>query len=160
MANSTKETAARLGVGERVRFFGRLPRPETLDRLGQSHVLAHPSLHDSGGWVCLEAMAAGRPVLCLDLGGPATQVSEATGIRVPAETPHQTLSDLVTAMQRLAADPALRRRMGEAGKARVASQFGLREKIATIARLYPTLGPGLDAETGRVMTRSTSVVAS
>ena len=50
-------------------------------------MLIHPSLHDSGGWVCLEAMAAGRPVICLDLGGPGLQVTEKTGIKVKASTP-------------------------------------------------------------------------
>src|SRR2546430_4418443 len=43
---------------------------------------SHPSLHDSGGWVCLEAMAAGRPVICLDLGGPGYQVTEESGIKI------------------------------------------------------------------------------
>jgi glycosyltransferase involved in cell wall biosynthesis len=61
-----------LGITPQVKFWGNLPRDEALLKLGECHVLVHPSLHDSGGWVCLEAMAAGRPLLCLDLGGPAT----------------------------------------------------------------------------------------
>ena len=36
-----------------------------LEKLAECDALAHPSLHDSGGWVCLEAMAAGRPVRAL-----------------------------------------------------------------------------------------------
>lgn len=70
-----KRLAKRLGVAGRVRFFGQLTRTEVLNLLSQCHVLVHPSLHDSGGWVCMEAMAAGRPVICPDLGGPATQVA-------------------------------------------------------------------------------------
>ena len=58
----------------------------------------------SGGWTCLEAMAAGRPVVCLDLGGPATQVTEETGIKVPAPVPNQAVSGLAEAMTRLARD--------------------------------------------------------
>jgi len=68
----------------------------------------HPSLHDSGGWVTLEAMAAGRPVICLDLGGPALQVSEATGIKIPAISPPQVVADLASALKQLAGDPSRR----------------------------------------------------
>lgn len=115
--------AKRLGVADRVRLFNRLPRREVLRLLGQCHVLVHPSLHDSGGWVCLEAMAAGRPVICLDLGGPAVQVTEESGIKVPSRSPSQVVSDLAAAMQMLASDPDLRARMGETGRRRVEEHF-------------------------------------
>src|SRR5207302_4690506 len=49
--------AQELGIAGRVRFLGRIPRVEVLARLAACNALVHPSLHDSGGWVCLEAMA-------------------------------------------------------------------------------------------------------
>ena len=76
--------ARQLGVAESVRFWGWLPRPEALRLLAECDVLVHPTLHDSGGWVCLEAMVAARPVVCLDLGGPGVQVTDETGIKLPA----------------------------------------------------------------------------
>jgi glycosyltransferase involved in cell wall biosynthesis len=91
--------ARRLGVAERVHFLGHLPREEVLRLLAQAHALVHPSLHDSGGWVCLEAMAAGRPVICLDLGGPAMQVTEETGFKVPSSGPFQVLEALAQSMR-------------------------------------------------------------
>ncbi|MCU0515905.1 MAG: glycosyltransferase [Oscillatoria sp. Prado101] len=112
-----------LGVASRVKLWGRLPREESLRKLGQSHVLVHPSLHDSGGWTCLEGMAVGRPVICLDLGGPATQITEETGIKVPAPDPDRAVRGLAEAMIRLAGDPQLRQRMGEAGQQRVREVF-------------------------------------
>lgn len=112
-----------LGVADRVRFFGKLPREKALQRLGQCHVLVHPSLHDSGGWVCLEAMAAGRPVICLDLGGPATQVTGATGFRVAALDIEQAVTDLATAMDRLAGDENLRHAMGKAGQELIRAEY-------------------------------------
>lgn len=33
-------------------------------------VFLFPSLHDEGGWVVGEALAAGLPVVCIDRGGP------------------------------------------------------------------------------------------
>ena len=104
-----------------MKFWGNLPREKTLEKLAQSHVLVHPSLHDSGGWVCLESMAAGRPVLCLDLGGPAVQVTAETGVKVSAHTPEQTVQELSAAMKQLAQEPELRERMGTAGKSLCAS---------------------------------------
>ena len=120
---SLAQLAGRLGLLSRVKFFGPLPRTEVLDKLAQCHVLAHPSLHDSGGWVCLEAMAAGRPVVCLDLGGPALQVVPRTGIKVAAIEPRQTVRDLSSAFARLASDPSMCSRLGKAGQQRVKQHF-------------------------------------
>jgi glycosyltransferase involved in cell wall biosynthesis len=123
--------ARRLGVADRVRFLGRLSRADALAALGGCHVLVHPSLHDSSGWVCLEAMAAGRPVICLDLGGPGMQVSSEAGIRAAAARPRETVRVLADAMRRLA-DPTLRASMGAAGQNRVRAHFSR-------ARLAPRL---------------------
>ncbi|MEN8446476.1 MAG: glycosyltransferase, partial [Cyanobacteria bacterium J06555_13] len=134
------QLAQQLGVGDRVKFWGNLPRHQTLERLSQSHVLVHPSLHDSGGWVCLEGMAAARPILCLDLGGPSVQVDDETGIKVPAYNPKQTVRDLAEAMKRLAQDPDLRQRLGTAGRHKVHTQFNWEAKGRQISDLYDKIG--------------------
>src|SRR5579862_184613 len=115
--------ACELGVSQSVVFWGRIPRSEVLRKLEQCDVLMHPSLHDSGGWVCLEAMAAGRPVLCLDIGGPGLQVTAQTGIKIPANSPEQAIVEMANSMEQLALDPELRIRMGEAGRERVRDLF-------------------------------------
>ena len=104
------------GVGNRVQFWGRLSREDTLAKLGESHVLVHPSLHDSGGWVCIEAMASGRPVICLDIGGPAVQVTDKTGFKIEARNPEQVVEDMASTMVCLAKDSSLTANMGEAGR--------------------------------------------
>lgn len=133
--------AGRLGIARQVRFWGRLSRDETLARMGESHVLVHPSLHDSGGFVCLEAMAARRPVVCLDLGGPGVLVTPETGAPIAAEIPAAAVHDLARAMRRLAADAGLRARMGEAGHRRVRSDFTWPAKIARLLEIYDALLP-------------------
>lgn len=125
-----------LGIDSQVKFWNRLPRDETLQKLGESVALVHPSLHDSGGWVCLEAMAMGRPVLCLDLGGPAVQVTAETGFKIPAHTPEQTVRDLATAMTLLAKDPQLRLQMGQAGQKRVSENYSWQIKGNYLIKLY------------------------
>ena len=124
------------GIGDRVKFFGRLTRAETLKVLGDSDVLVHPSLHESGGLVCLEAMAARRPVLCLDLGGPSIQVAEGTGIRVPVGDPDQVVADLSNAMTQLAKNGDLRKAMGTAGRRHVEEHYLWPKKVEHYCGLY------------------------
>jgi glycosyltransferase involved in cell wall biosynthesis len=128
-----------LGIGEQVKFLGQLNSPQVIDKLAQSSVLIHPSLHDSGGWVCLEAMAAKRPVICIDIGGPAQQVTEATGIKVSAINPEQAINDLSQAMQKLTQDIALINQMGEAGRQRIREAFSWESKGQQLSDLYQKL---------------------
>lgn len=128
--------ARRLGIHDQVRFCGALPRAETLRTLSRCHVLVHPSLHDSGGLVCLEAMAAGKPVVCLDLGGPGAQVTAETGFKFVAGAPDRVVERLAGAMRTLAEDPVLRERMGQAGRARVAREYAWERKGEFVGRLY------------------------
>jgi len=125
-----------LGVSDRVKLLGRLPRHETLEKLSQCHVLIHPSLHDSGGWVCVEAMAMGRPVVCLDLGGPSTQVTTETGIKIPAQNPEQVIRDMAIALSKLAHDPALRLAMGRGGQERAHGVYSWEARGQHLIHLY------------------------
>jgi glycosyltransferase involved in cell wall biosynthesis len=81
-------------------------------------------------------MAAGRPVICLDLGGPALQVTEETGIKIPAISPCQSIADLSLAMEELARDPARRARLGQSGRERVSRLYNSEEKGKYLADLY------------------------
>ena len=125
-----------LGITNQVKFWGRLPREATLDKLGQCHVLVHPSLHDSGGWVCLEGMAVGRPIICLDLGGPAVQVTPETGFKIRAIDPNQVVRDLAKAMTCLAENPSIRIKMGETGRQLVKKNYSWEVKGKNLDRLY------------------------
>ncbi len=128
--------AARLGVAGQVAFRGVVPRAEALRELARSDVVAHPSLHDSSGWVTIEAMAAGRPVVCLDCGGPGAQVSADAGIKVPVDTPQGAIAGVAAAMVRLGRDAELRRRMGDAGRRRVAEHFRSDHRADLLAAIY------------------------
>lgn len=131
-----KALVRNLGIADRVRFWGWLPRGEALRRLADCDVLVHPSLHDSGGWVCPEGMAAGRPVICLDWGGPATQVTDETGFKVPAKSPQEAVRDMASAMRQLAENPQLRQQMGVLGRKRVREYYLWDAKSIRMAALY------------------------
>jgi glycosyltransferase involved in cell wall biosynthesis len=128
-----------LGVSDKVKFWGELLRTQAFEKLGQCHVLVHPSLHDSGGWVCLEAMAARRPVICLDHAGPGALVANGAGVKIPAESDRQVVRDIAAAMRLLAANPQLRVRMGEVGRNLVLAHFAWPSKCAEMSRMYATL---------------------
>jgi glycosyltransferase involved in cell wall biosynthesis len=131
-----QQMAANLGIAHQVKFWGNLPRDQVLEKLGQCSVLVHPSLHDSGGWVCLEGMAAGRPILCLDLGGSAERVSPEAGIKVAALYPGQATGAMADAMVYLAADPDLRSRMGQAGQRHVKAHYTWAARGQDLLRTY------------------------
>jgi glycosyltransferase involved in cell wall biosynthesis len=125
-----------LGISHQVKFWHKLSRKDTLDRLGKCTALIHPSLHESGGLVCLEAMGAGCPVICLNLGGPAIGVTEETGFKIAADTPEQAVFDLAQAMKKIVQDSSLRMQMGQAGQKRVREEFAWEVKGRQLAQLY------------------------
>jgi glycosyltransferase involved in cell wall biosynthesis len=131
--------AHELGVTAKVRFVGAIPRAQVLKKLAQCDVLMHPSLHDSGGWVCLEAMAAGRPVICLALGGPALQVTDDAGIKVIASTTDQAVGELAAAVCRIASNQVLRAHMSDASRRRVEEHFDWDKKGEFLAQIYADL---------------------
>lgn len=131
--------ATELGLGNQVYFWGALPRDKTLSKMAESHVLLHPSLHDSGGFVCTEMMGIGRPAICLDLGGPATQVTAQTGIKVTATDPDRAVEGLAEAIVCLAGDRELRSSMGEAGRKRVMEVYDWDVKGKFLAQLREDL---------------------
>jgi glycosyltransferase involved in cell wall biosynthesis len=70
----------------------------------------------------LEAMAMGLPVVATDVPGcREAVVAGETGFLVPP----RNVDELVGAIQKLVEDPALRRRMGQAGRARVVQHFAV-----------------------------------
>jgi glycosyltransferase involved in cell wall biosynthesis len=132
-----EKTAARVGIASRVRFFGHLPSyTEVLAKLAQAHVLMHPALHEAFGNVCQEALAAGRPVVCLDIGGPASQVTPETGFAAPATTPAEAVEAMASFLARIAGNRALLASMSAKARARVREKFTMRIMGSAIDSFY------------------------
>lgn len=110
------------GVGDRVRvsLLGPRPSAEALRIVKASDIFARVSWTDALSYAVLEAMALGVPVLASDVGGlPEAVVDGETGVLVPVGD----VPALARALTALAVDPAARRRMGRAGRDRVALEF-------------------------------------
>ncbi|NND70185.1 MAG: glycosyltransferase [Rhodothermales bacterium] len=138
-----RQLAAALNIAEKVKFTGKLSRVETMDVMANVDVLVHPSFHDSGGWVCIEAMAAGRPVIALNLGGPSLMVSDECGARIDVESEHQVVDDLSEALLRFS-NTAIREEAGRKARERARSMFTWQEKGSRIAREYMRVVGNLD----------------
>jgi len=132
-----KQLAAELGIADRVTFWGRLPKlADVYDKLAQADALVHPAVHEAFGNVCLEALAAGRPVICLDAGGPSLQVTEPCGFKAPVTTLEQSLDSMAKAMEALYRNPELRVRMGAAARERARTHFHWARKAERMNALY------------------------
>lgn len=132
-----EKTAAQTGISARVKFFGTLPAyTDVLKKLGQSHVLMHPALHEGFGNVCMEAMAAGRPVACLDIGGPASQITPETGFAAPATNPEEATTALAGFLERIDRDRTLLAAMSAAARAHVQKNFTMRKVNEQMRTFY------------------------
>ena len=119
-----------------VTFRGQVPQAELAAEMRRSQVFVFPSLREFGGGVVLEAMACALPCLVVDYGGPGELVSDATGIKVPMRPREELVESLRAAMERLAADPAGCRRMGEAAAAEVRREHTWDAKAQRVAVIY------------------------
>lgn len=97
-----RRLARQLGLDGRVRFLGTLDRAQVLVLMRQAVALVHPSLHDSGGYVCAEALAAGLPVCALDWGGAGELVPSRCGCLVPPTDQRRTVAALAAGLRDLA----------------------------------------------------------
>lgn len=131
-----RRLAGELGIAARVRFTGALSDAERDAELARCEVFALPSRGEGFGIVYLEAMAAGKPCLAADVGGaPEVVVDGQTGLVVaPAVEPVRA------ALLTLAASAEKRRRLGQAGRERVAQCFSYPQFRARAEAFFRRLG--------------------
>jgi glycosyltransferase involved in cell wall biosynthesis len=126
-----------LGVEDRVIFAGE--REDVPDLLGAVDVLLVPSWREAFGRIAAEAMAMGRPVVATDVGGPAEIVRDGVdGLLLAPRDPARWTD----AVERLLADPDLRKQMGESGRERARAEFGAERHVAALLDAYAELAAG------------------
>jgi alpha-maltose-1-phosphate synthase len=127
-----------------------VPREVAIELYSHAAVFCCPSIYEPFGIINLEAMACETPVVASAVGGiPEVVVDGETGLLVPLEQqavapfepvdPARYSADLAAAVNRLLADPALRARMGAAGRRRVEEHFSWSVVARRTAELYRTL---------------------
>lgn len=103
-----------LGLGDRVKLLGRISPAEKRLWLARCMAVAYLPKDEDYGYVTLEAMASGKPlVVCSDAGGPLEFVRHAeTGWVVQPEA--QALAEV---LDQIAQQPQRAQDMGQAGRA-------------------------------------------
>jgi glycosyltransferase involved in cell wall biosynthesis len=143
METEWKALAERVGVTDRIAWLGEAPDADlpALYHLAELFVLpaSHPS--EAFGLVQVEAMAAGVPSVCTELGTGTSYVNQdgITGRVVPPRDPDA----LAGAIHALLADPTRRAAMGAAAQARVAAEFDLDVMVGRMLTLYEAVAPGV-----------------
>lgn len=134
--------SASLGLRDRIDCLGPLDQAETIAWYGRSDVALVPSLiYESFSYTCAQASAASLPVVASRIGGiPETVEDGVSGVIVEPGSVEQ----LTAAMIRLARDPALRQRMGIAGKEK-AKQFASARVAERTLALYQRAKKGRQA---------------
>ena len=109
-----KSWAEQLGLGASVTFTGSVDQSKLPLYYNAADVFALPSYYESFGLVALEAMACGTPVVASRVGGLGTFVKDGlSGYLIPRRCP----DPFAHRLDMLLATPALREKMGMAGRA-------------------------------------------
>jgi glycosyltransferase involved in cell wall biosynthesis len=118
------------GLQERVHLLGN--RADVPEILNAADVFVLSSDYEGNPLSVMEAMAAGKPMICTAVGGVPELVEDGCGLLVPPRDA-QALS---RAMSHMLEDPNARKSMGEKSARRAVEHFGLRVMTEAYEDLY------------------------
>ena len=136
--SSLQGLARRLDVGDRVRFCSTVTDEELPRYLALADVFAFPSQNrlEGFGLAVAEAMAIGLPVVVADMPGVREVIEP--GVEGLLTEP-LIAKDVAAKVRTLLDDPALRRRMGAAGRRRAESRYGAATVAGQLLTVYANL---------------------
>jgi len=142
LERSLRAQATRLAMDARIQFAGEVPAEDLVAYYHAADIFVLPSTErtEAFGVVQIEAMTCGLPVVSTNLpsGVPWVNQDGVTGLIVPPGDPEA----LAAAIARLGEDPALRTRMGDAGRRRAVEEFALDRMLRSFKTLVETLASG------------------
>jgi glycosyltransferase involved in cell wall biosynthesis len=128
----------RQGLADSVQLLGALPHGRVREVVERSRLFALPCRVATDGdqdglpVVLMEALALGKAVVSTPVAAvPELVEDQRTGLLAPVDSPHE----LAVAITRLLGDPALARRLGDAGRKRVVECYDVRKNTAVLADL-------------------------
>ncbi len=125
-----------LSLGSRIELWDWIPRSDLQAKLAQAHVFVAPDFDARTASLCVDAMAAGVPVVAFRGSGAHVFVEEDWGIQIPWEDPRQIIGDLKAALDRIADHPGQRRRMARAALRQVRENLVWERQGKTLESLY------------------------
>jgi glycosyltransferase involved in cell wall biosynthesis len=148
------------GLSDEVLLLGPRPYDEVIEQFSRADVVALATVPTASGKcegipnVLKEAMACGLPVVATASGGIPELVDESCGILVPP----RDVAALADALQHLYEQPAVRRRLGIAGREKIVREFNLNLSTAARAELFFCSADGCRSRQGLADTRQTESV--
>lgn len=134
-----RKKAQALGIEARIQWRGALAQDELLLEYRQADLfalacrIAQDGDRDGLPNVLMEAQSQGLACVATDVSAIRELIQDGiNGLLTPAE---QT-QEFAQALRRLMTDPQLRRSMGEAGRQRVQSEFGMHRNIERLAQKF------------------------
>jgi glycosyltransferase involved in cell wall biosynthesis len=137
LRESLQDIASQLGVAGRVQFLG--TRNDVPKLLQLADLFVFPSLYEGFPGAVVEAMLAGRCVVCSDIPMMDGLVQDGvTGLRVHTADP----MELAAAIINLAEDVALRDRLATAGRIHARCEFQLQSVVSRMEDLFEDVAQG------------------
>lgn len=122
-----------MGLRDRVVFTGLVPPCEVPGLVGIMDALVHLSQREGLPRALPQAMAAGKPVISLNLdGAPEVCITGTTGYLLKEHIHDHLIQSLVELQQ----NPELRRNLGEQGRELVRKRFAISTMVDEIESLY------------------------
>jgi len=133
-AAEIKQAAADLGLAGQVHFLG--SRRDVPDLLHAMDIFVLPSYSEGLSLALMEAMAASLPVVATTVGGNPDLVTDGvTGLLIPPKD----ADTLAAALERLLADPAWAKTLGEKARQQVQENYSLDRLGREINAIYEEL---------------------
>jgi glycosyltransferase involved in cell wall biosynthesis len=133
LSQSIRESVQRAGLESYFQFTGLVPPEQIPALIAAMDIVVHASLREGLARVLPQALIAGKPVISYDVDGAREVViNNETGLLLPPES----IDELAAAVIALAADPALRDRLGSEGRRRFTDRFRHEQMTRQLRQLY------------------------
>lgn len=119
-------------LGDSLRWEGAIRPENTAARINQSAIYVLPSVDEPFGMSVLEALSLGKPVVVTDSCGLAGQINQARAGTVV----DSSLESLISGVDRLLADPQLRKAVGAQAQLLATQKFGMETVRDQLANTY------------------------
>ncbi|MGB3526564.1 MAG: glycosyltransferase family 4 protein [Flavobacteriales bacterium] len=128
-----------IAENSRITLYRRLPHTEVIKQMRAADLFVSTTFQDPFNNTVLEAMGAGMPVICSDVGAlPEVAQDGRNGWVMPVanRTSEEIAEEITARMIQLMDDVELRKNMGKANAAIIADRFTLARRNAALTKVY------------------------
>ena len=131
-----KALASELGVGEKVKFLGKVSQEDLLAGYCECDMVVLPSVNEGFGLVLSEAMCFGKPLIGSNIGGIPEQIVDGVNGYMFKPTDHEELAQFIIS---LIEHPDVRKQMGAIGKELVHTRFCVERGFKDHCEIYDNI---------------------